>query len=331
MREVIYNKNTMDKIKIPISDISKTDDRFRFCYFPDLSTVLLSIKKIGLVYPLVLTVREGKKIIVCGWKRLLACEKLSFSEVPAVFLHEEDDLNVFNTAVFENVSFRRFDLLEKAEILFKWRRFKIKELTVIKECMPLLGIPPTKEYFDLFDSISGLDNGIKKEIAHSRMDLKTLAVFVDLDPISRRYILPLLLSLSQNKQKELLGNLVEISLRDDISSAKLIKSKEIQTIMNLEHLSVRQKAERLTQYLKEKRFPMLSSRLNSFASLTNKTGLKRKHIDIKASDYFEGEGMTFSFSVSDVHEYNKRLKALTELAGRKELSELFKLLSNENE
>ena len=324
-----YNKTAMDKNIIPITDINKADDRFRFCYFPDLNSIVTSINKIGLVYPLVLAVREGKKIIVCGWKRLLACEKLSFSEVPVVILNEENDLKVFNTAVFENASFRRFTWLERAEILSKWRRFKVREITVIKELMPCLDIPPTREYLDLFRSISGLDDSIKKVIAHNRMDLKTLADFVKLDPSSRRYILPLLLSLSQNKQRELLGNLLEITLREDISSDELINSKDIQTIMKLEHLSTRQRVERMSHYFKEKRFPRFSSRLNRFASLSKKTGLKSKHIDIRASDYFEGEGMTLSFTVSDVNEYKDKLKALSELAGKEELSELFKLLSNE--
>ncbi|MBN2245539.1 MAG: ParB-like nuclease domain-containing protein [Candidatus Aminicenantes bacterium] len=331
MTEVNYNKGAMDKHTLQITDINKADDRFRFCYFPDLSSILSSIKKIGLVYPLVLTERAGKKIIVCGWKRLLACEKLSYSEVPALILNEEDDLKVFNTAVFENAAFRKFNLLEKAEILSKWRSFNVKEITVIRELMPLFDIPPTKEYFDLFHAISGIDNDIKREIAYNRMDLKTLALFIEVDPSSRKTILPMLLSLSQNKQKELLGNLVEITLRENISFDSLINSKNFQTIMNMEHLSVRQRTERLSQYLKEIRFPLLASRLDRFASLSNKTGLKKERIDIKASDYFEGEGMMFSFSVCDVDEYNKKLKALTELTGKKELSELFKLISNEDE
>ncbi len=321
----------MYKHKLPITDINKADDRFRFCYFPDLSPIISSIKKIGLVYPLVLAEREGKKIIVCGWKRLLACEKLSFSEVPVVILNEENDLKVFNTAVFENAAFRKFNSLEKAEILSKWRSFNVKEITVIRELMPLLDIPPTKEYFDLFHAVSGIDNDIKREIAYNRMDLKTLAVFIELAPLSRRYILSMLLSLSKNRQRELLGNLVEITLRENISSDSLINSKEFQAIMDREHLSVRQRAEKLSLYLKELRFPSLSNRLNRFASLSDKTGLKNKRIDIKASDYFEGEEMTFSFSVNDVKEYNLKLKALTELAEKKELTELFKLISNEDE
>jgi len=321
----------MHKNKINISDIDITDDRFRFCYYPDLTSMIESIKRIGLVYPLVLAVREGKKIVVCGWKRLLACEKLSFSEVPAVILNEEDDLKVFDTAVFENASFRSFDSLEKAEILSKWKGFNIAENTIIKELMPLLDIPPTKEYFDLFHAVSHLDNDIKKKIAQNHMDLKTVSLYLELTPASRQDILPFLLSLGQNKQRELLSNLVEIILKEDIPSDMLLGSKDIETIMNLERLPVRQRAEKLALYLKKRRYPLLSNQMNRFDYLSKKTGLKGKNIDVKASDYFEGEGMTLSFSVKDSKDYNKKVKALTELAVKKELTDLFKLLSNEDE
>ena len=175
----------MNYMNTRITEIDHADDRFRICNFPDLTPIVSSIKKIGLVHPLVLTVRNEKKIIVCGWKRFFACEELSFLDVPALFLDEQDDLKVFNFAVIENASFREYDSLEKAEIISKWNcRFKVREEKIVKELMPFLGIPPTKEYFDLFNSISDLDREIQKEIPHNRVDLKVLAVYVELDPSS---------------------------------------------------------------------------------------------------------------------------------------------------
>lgn len=321
----------MNNINTWISEIYPADDRFRIGYFNDLSSITASIKKIGLVHPLVLTVREEKKVIVCGWKRFFACEELAFLDVPALILDEQDDLKVFNLAVFENVSFRKFDSLEKAEIISKWQCLKVEENRIIRKLMPLLDIPPTKEYFDLFNSISGLDKEIKKGLAQNRMDLRVLAVYLELDPPARHHILPFLLTLSQNKQKKLLENLIEITRREDISTDELFVSEDVQAIISKTKLSLRQRAEKLSQYLMVRRYPLLSERMDRFETLTKKTGLRSKYIEIKASDYFEEEGITFSFSAGDIKGYNNKIKALSELAGKNELSELFKLISNEDE
>lgn len=322
----------MNNMITRISEIYPGDERFRIGCFTDLTPIIASIKKIGLVHPLVLTVRDGKKVIVCGWKRFFACEKLSLMDVPAVILSEPDDLKVFNLAVFENASFRKFDALEKAEIISKWNRLKVEENRIIRELMPLLGIPPTREYYDLFISISDLDTDIKREMAHNPVDLKVLADYLALDLPSRKQIMPFLLSLSRNKQKELLVNLLEVTLREDITSDKLLSSDDIQAIIQPAQLSLRQRAETLSDYLKKRRYPVLTGRMQQFTVLSKKTGLRSRDIDIRAADYFEDErGVTFSFFARDNEGYNKKIKALSELAEKNELSELFKLISNEEE
>lgn len=322
----------MNNLITRISEIYPVDERFRVSYFPDLTPIMASIKKIGLVHPLILTVRDGKKVIVCGWKRYFACEKLSLADVPALILSEQDDLEVFNLAVFENASFRKFDAIEKAEVIAKWNGLKVKKGRIIRELMPFLGIPPTQEYFDLFYSISDLNSDIKREMAHHQVDLKVLAVYLKLDPPSRKHILPFLLTLSRNKQKELLVNLLEITLREDITSDKLLSSDDIQDIIQPEQLSVRQRAEKLSVHLKKRRYPVLSGKMERFAVLSKKTGLQSRDIDIRAADYFEDEkGVTFSFIACDKEGYSKKIKALSELSRKNELSELFKLISNEEE
>ena len=169
-------------------------------------------------------------------------------------------------------------------------------------------------------------------MAHHQVDLKILAVFLKLDPPSRKHILPFLLTLSRNRQKELLVNLLEVTLREDITSDHLLNSEDIQAIIQPEQLSVRQRAEKLSVYLKKRRYPVLSGRMERFAGLSKKTGLKNQDIDIRAADYFEDEkGITFSFCACDDEGYDKKMKALSELSGKNELSELFKLISNEEE
>ena len=124
---------------------------------------------------------------------------------------------------------------------------------------------------------------------------------------------------------------MEITLREDISADKLLVSEPIGAIIQKSQYSLREKAEKLSQYLKERRYPLLSGRMDRFKTLSKKTGLQSKNIEIKAAEYFEGEGITFSFSASDVKDYNNKIKMLSELAGKNKISELFELLSNEDE
>ena len=155
----------MKLLDVSINDINLKDERFRFSYQFDLEKLLFSIKKIGLIYPPVVVERgESAYVLVSGWKRVYACLDLSLTHIPAYLLDEQDDYRAFLICLYENWSFRNFNILEKAEILHKLNGFIGDEKKIVKQFFSFLDIPANLSYFDNYLKIALLDPAWKKII-----------------------------------------------------------------------------------------------------------------------------------------------------------------------
>jgi hypothetical protein len=156
------------------------------------------------------------------------------------------------------------------------------------------------------------------------MPFSSVKLLVGFTPQERKLLLPLLLPSGQNKLKEILEDLKEISRRNDIAPKKILSSKEILEITGSEKLSPLQKIDRIRVILRKKRYPALSSRKESFDSLLNKLKLPEA-VMVKPSPFFEEENFSVNFSFGNSEELKTNLLKLQELALKKEFSAIFKL------
>ena len=104
---------------IDVDKIELKDDRFRISYFLPHQGLIEPIKTAGLINPPVLSYREKIPVIISGWRRVFACRKLSFKSIPVFISEETDDLEAFKLTVYENLSIRKYSIVEKAEIVKK--------------------------------------------------------------------------------------------------------------------------------------------------------------------------------------------------------------------
>ncbi len=314
----------MKKKNLSLKEIFLKDERFRISYYFSLDKLMLSIKEVGLLNPPLVTFRDKHFIIVSGWKRILACIKLSLSSIPVFVIEEEDELKVFLAAFYENLATREFSLLEKSEILSRLKRFGEDEKKIAKHYLPLLDIPSTLSHLESYLAFSEFDSGVKRIIHQKNMPFSSVKLLAEFTPQERKSFLPLLLPSGQNRMKEILEDLKEISRRSDIPPKEILSSKEILDIMESENLSPLQKADKIRLVLKKKRYPALYSRKESFDSLLKKLQLP-KTIKVKPSLFFEEENFFVNFSFGNREELKANLLKLQELASKQRLSEIFKL------
>jgi len=313
------------KVKqLPLNQIFLEDERFRISYYFPLEKMVLSLKSAGLINPPLVCFRDSHFILVSGWKRVLACREISLSSIPVQVSEEEDDLKTFLWAFYENMALREFNLIEKAEILSKLKKLGETEEKIIQHFLPLLDIPSTLSHLDTFLSFSGFKPELKKLIVEKNMPFSSTQLLSEFKPRGRKLLLPLLLPLGQNKQKELLEDLLEVSRKSDIPAEKLLTSKEIQDALKSEKLSPLQKSDKVRLLLKRKRYPSLSSMKDSFDSLLKRIDWPRE-ISVKHSPFFEGEDVSVSFTFKNNVEFQRHLRKLQKLASRKEFSTLFNL------
>jgi len=314
--------------EISFSDIDLKDERFRTSYFFNLDKLILSVKKAGLVSPPLVVERDGNIILLSGWKRILVCKELSLKSLPVFFCEKKSDLEAFKVCLFENLASRSLPLVEKAEMLTKLKEFGEDQKSLIGHFLPLFNIPSTRRHMELYLSVSLLDKGIKKFIFEKNMPLASVSLFTEFTSRESKILVPVILPLGQNKQKEILEDILEISRKTNTPLKELINSGEASEILHAEKLSSLQKAEGLRLLFKRIRYPLLSARRDQF--LVSLKNIKwPKDISINPYPFFEENKMEVNFSFKNKKEFDKKVLRLQQLSEKKEISDLFKSSSDE--
>jgi ParB/RepB/Spo0J family partition protein len=313
----------MKKLNLSINEIFLKDERFRISYYFDLEKLVASIREIGLLNPPLVTRRNGRFILVSGWKRVMACLNLSLSPIPVLVVQGKGELETFLIAFYENLATGEFSLVEKAEIMARLKKFSEDEKKIVRHYLPLLGIPPTLSHLDSYLAFSQFEPELKKIIHEKNLPFSLAELFSEFSTSERKRLLPLVSPLSQNKMTEFLESLKEISRRDELPVRKILASKEVKDMLGSRRLSLLQKADRIRLVLKKKRYPNLSSWEESFDSLRKKMRWPRE-ITLSPTPYFEEKRLSVDFNFENQEEFKANLLKLEELASKREFSELFK-------
>jgi len=314
----------MKKERIDLNEIFLKDERYRTSFHFSLEKLKLSLKETGLLHPPLVVFRSERFILVSGWKRILACAELSLSPIPVLITEEKDDLKTFLMAFYENLATREFSLLEKAEILTRLKRFGEDEKRIIRHYLPLLDIPATLLYLDTYLAFSQFEPEVKKAIHEKNMSFSSVKPLVEFSSRERKQLLPLLLPLGQNKRRELLEDILEVSRKSDTAVHKILLSPEIKAVQESETLTPLQKADSIRLLSRKKRYPAFSSLQDSFESLLRKIDWPEE-IAISPSPFFEEEDFTVRFTFKSEEQLKAGLLKLEELSARKDFSKIFKL------
>lgn len=311
-----------------LSEIDLDDDRFRISYFTPLGPLLPSIQKFGVVSPIVVTPRNRKMVLVCGWRRGLACRELDCPHIPGWILEEMDDRKVFERALSEKLATRSLTLVETAEVLRKLVGFGVDWELMRREFLPQLGLPAARECLETYLGVAECIPEVKRMFEERNAPIAVAERMAGFLTEDQRLLLPWLSVLSQNKQKELLENLSEVCRRDGVSVKDILEEPHIRQVCADERLSLRQKAGRVLILIRGKRFPRLSALRSRLFSRLKSLGLP-EDIVFCSDPNFEEEGMSINFRFKNSSEFIKRLEELRELANDPRFEDLFKILSGE--
>ncbi len=281
-----------------------------------------SIQAVGLLNPPILSVRRNRPEIVSGWKRITACLELGLCPIPVFIARDRSNLRLFQLAVYENASARGFSPVEKAEVLAKLKAFGAADADIIRRFLPLLKIPPTAEYLELFLTLARYGPEEKRIVHEKGLSITVLKALNPFSREERALLWPLLRPLGRNKQKELLVLLQEIARREHIQALSLLREPGVTALKDDDTLSALQKAERMVDLLRERRNPAFSAWSRAFEAV-----LKRLKIDkgilVVHSPYFEDEDLSLRFTFKDREEFLARLSSLKILAEKPEFDRLF--------
>jgi len=310
--------------KVPITSIDLEDRRFCISLGGTPEKLRLSIEKIGIVNPPIVTSRNGILVLVAGWRRIRAAHELGLQEVAVRKIEWTGDLEAFRIQVFDNLGFRQFSPIEKSEILSRLRKYGEPDERLVFSYLSLFGIPGHGDYLESYLSFSLFSPEIKEILHEKCTPFPVLGLLAGFESGERALLKPFIVTLGQNKLKSFLENLFDLKSNKGMSVGTFFGSKEIKAVIDSDRLSPLQKAEKTADRLNRLRYPRLTLWNDKFSSRLKKLNLP-KEIEIRHSAFFEEEEMTVSFKVRDIRDLERHSRKLTDLSKNRITAELFKV------
>jgi len=118
----------MELIQVSLNNIDLSSgnyDRYLFCYERNSDVVKESIRKVGLINPVILKKRldaDETYSAICGYQRIMACQKLGWERIEAKVIDDVKEEKILLLVLHDNLSSRGFNEIEKAIVLKKFQK-----------------------------------------------------------------------------------------------------------------------------------------------------------------------------------------------------------------
>lgn len=312
--------------KILIAEIDVADETFSVNFMPDLRGLRSSLQAVGLIQPVLLEKFMDHYRIVSGFRRAWIWRELGRDEIPAIVFEERssNDLALFHLSLQENLTTRGFNAVEKAIALKKLiHRFQVEPSEVIQTYLPLFSLEPNEKILNTYLALAEMEEEIKAYVIKEEVSRSNIRLLAKMNSEDRMALLSLLdrLRLGENRLREVLTLLMEISARDRIQITRIVGLPEIQAILSKEDLPPLQRTERVKRVLMTLRYPKMRELEEAFEGRLEKLHLP-KGVVIDHSPYFEGKGLKMELQFKSIEEFQAILSILSQLAEKEEFKEM---------
>jgi ParB family chromosome partitioning protein len=313
---------------IPLQQIDLLDETFSVNFMPDLRILKSSVEEIGLIQPVLLREKGDRYQIVCGFRRISVMKELGKSEIESKVFEEKemDEFQLFSLCLHENLTTRGFNAVEKAVALDKLiHRFQIDSIIVVKTYLPLFSLEPNEKILNTYLALGQMEDEIKTYVLKEEVSRSNIRKLSALTPDNRMAVLSLIspLKLGENRLREVLTLLEEISRRNQCKEKDIVQRSEIQGILFQKELTPSQKTERIKKVLMDLRYPKLNQTEKEFEKKRRDLNLPF-NISLHHSPFFEGRELRVEFQFATEEEYQTIISCLSQLVDKEEFQELVK-------
>ncbi len=314
---------------IPLEQIDLLDETFSVNFIPDLQGLRSSIEEVGLIQPVLLKRKSNGYQIISGFRRISVMKELGKLEVESrVFEGKEtDEFRLFSLCLHENLTTRGFNAVEKAIALDKLiTRFQIDPPVVIKNFLPSLSLEPNEKILSTYLSLARMENDMKQYVLREEVSRSNIRRLSALTSDDRKAFLSLAssLKLGENRLREILTFLEEISRRNRWRTRDIVERPDIQAVLSQEELTMSQKTDRIKKVLMNLRYPRMHLLEEEFEKKRRDLNLPSKVL-LHHPPFFEGKGLRVEFQFETMEEYRSLLDSLLNLADKKEFEEMFEI------
>ena len=292
---------------VKLSLIDSNDDSFRITTQINIDHLMVSIDNVGVLnLPLLIEKNSGYKI-VCGFRRIEACRRLGWTDVEARILDSDTKrLECIKYAITDNSLQRPLNLIEQSRSINMLYGF-FKDVGALGKSLSVMGLPDNpsiiKKIKELYHLPKFVQSGILSNTISLAMALELGRLQLEAGECLAKLFQKLTLSL--NKQREILSLVKEISLREDISILKVLENDNLQKILTHKNLDRNQKIREIRIYLKQRRFPFITAAEKEFEKHVKKLKLGSE-TKLIPPDNFEGTTYTLKLFFKNLTELKDR-------------------------
>jgi hypothetical protein len=308
-------------VQIDIKEISLEPGPFSMSFGFDLDPLISSMEKIGILNP-PLIIRGKSVVVVTGYRRILAAEKLGWENVWCIDItgagYTEFELLLLN--LHDNLTTREFNNIEKSMILVRLLRYLSID-DVRRDYSKILKINKPSD-MEILIKADEFDPLIKESIAEGVINLGIATRVNTIDNTSKNLLINLFhkLRLSINYQTQLLDNLFDISHTKQISISDLLNTDEIRGFLEINNLNNPQQSKRLIDVLRCMRYPIITQAERTFSNIVSKISLP-KGVKIIHPPSFESPGFIAEISFQNGKELISKIKDMADKRGLEKLTD----------
>jgi ParB family chromosome partitioning protein len=298
---------------VDLRRIDFEDDSFRITTGKNLDNLMGSIKCLGLLNLPVLLEKETGYTIISGFRRVEACRRLNWLELSARVLPSDTDrFKCVRYAVADNAFQRPLDIIEKSKCFNMLSEF-YKDIDSMAEALPVLGLSEHPAMIKKIKIVYDMPEPLQNSMLSNTIALATALELAELSKADARGLIRLFnaLSLSLNKQRDVLTMVKEIAIREDKSITQVLDTPHLKNILKDKDLDKNQKARNIRKYLKQRRFPAITTAEQSFRQHLKKLNLG-KGMELIPPVNFEGSTYTLKLTFNHLNEL-KNLKNTLEI------------------
>ncbi|MGD9074455.1 MAG: ParB N-terminal domain-containing protein [Desulfobacteraceae bacterium] len=313
-----------DSVLVEVNQINENPGPYCMSFGFDLKPLIHSVDTFGLVNsPIVTKDGEGRVEVVAGYRRILALKHLQWKQIPCRDLSRAgfSPLDLLLLNLHDNLTTRPFNAVEKGMILNRLGQHVSRE-EIMKDFMPLLDLPCHGPTLEIFLGLEKLDRPIKESLVHARISFQTAKAFVDMDAESRATLLDWIVGmrLNANQQSQFIAYTADISMREQKKISSFLGEKEILDILNDTKLNNPQKSKLLLNFLRSRRFPLLTHSEDVFREKTADLGLP-EGVRIYHPPFFEDPDYRLEILFKNGKKLREKIDALGKVKGLESLGD----------
>ena len=312
---------------IDIDEIDAGCEDFRISEDLYSADVEGSLRAVGQLNPVILLDRGSRPIIVCGFRRIAALRRLGAGTVIARILTSEDcrSRHPLELALYDNLAHRQLSPLERARAVVKLHSLcGIARERLIKEYLPLLGIPPRENALEACFALYAAQPELRRLFAAEEITQASMERLAKLseDEQVRFAGLMSVIRLSASMQKKTLDLLDDLSAINRTPFTAPLDIPEIQEYLHDAKLSSFQKGEKLYAALYRLRNPNVARAEADFAAQRKRLGLPGA-IRVLPPPYFETAELRVEFAAATPEKFREFAAVLKKAADSTELYRIF--------